>query len=127
MNPLWVSTVIGGVQKSNGEVFLGMTDLYGTKIEHDYLLTGLSTHYCQVLMENGWRADLSEREAKDLISTCMSVMFVRDKKASDQVQFTVITQGGVKMEEPITVDSNWSLKFYSEMTNEHWRPMRIRI
>ncbi len=34
MNPLWVSTIIGGVRKDNGEAFLGMTDLYGTKIEH---------------------------------------------------------------------------------------------
>jgi 20S proteasome subunit beta 7 len=33
-NPLWVSTIIGGVRKDNGEAFLGMTDLYGTKIEH---------------------------------------------------------------------------------------------
>lgn len=128
MNPLWCSTVVGGVRKDNGEVFLGSTDLYGTKIEHDYILTGLSTHYCQVLMENGWRADLTEDEAKALICECMTVMFYRDKKAADTVQFTVVTkEGGVRMDEPVTVDSNWNLKFYSEQTNEFWRPMRIRV
>ena len=68
-----------------------MTDLYGTKFEDKYFLTGLSAHYCQVLMENGWRADLSEAEAKKLLTDCMTTMFYRDKKASDRVQFTVIT------------------------------------
>ena len=46
MNPLWCSTVFAGVSKSDGESFLGMTDLYGTKVEANFLLTGLSAHYC---------------------------------------------------------------------------------
>ena len=46
MNPLWLSTVLAGVRKDNGEVFLGMTDMYGLKIEHNYILTGLSNYYC---------------------------------------------------------------------------------
>ena len=127
MNPLWCTTVVGGVRKDTGEKFLGMTDLYGLKIEHNYILTGLSNHYCQVIMENGWHSEITEAEAKKLLSTCMTIMFYRDKKASDKVQFTVITQEGVKMEEPILVDSNWDLSFYKEKTNEFWRPMRIII
>ena len=55
----------------------------------------------------------------------MTVMFYRGKKASDMVQFTVITREGVKMDEPIQVDSKWDLSFYKEKTNEFWRPMRI--
>ena len=46
MNPLWCSTVVGGVSKDSGEVFLGVSDLYGTKIEQPFLLTGLGSHYC---------------------------------------------------------------------------------
>jgi 20S proteasome subunit beta 7 len=80
-----------------------------------------------VILENGWHSEISEEEAKKLLSTCMTIMFYRDKKASDKVQFTVITQEGVKMEEPIQVDSNWDLSFYKEKTNEFWRPMRILI
>ena len=68
---------------------------------------------------------MTEQEAKTLISTCMTVMFYRDKKATDMVQFSVITKDGVKMDEPIKVDSNWDLSFYKEKTNEFWRPMRI--
>ncbi len=46
MNPLWLTTVVGGVTKSTGEAFLGMADLYGLKVEHGYILTGLAAHYC---------------------------------------------------------------------------------
>ena len=46
MDPLWVSTVIGGFGKATKQPFLGVIDLYGTKVEHNYVLTGLSQHYC---------------------------------------------------------------------------------
>lgn len=49
MDPLWNGTIVGGV-RDNGEVFLGMVDLFGTKIEGNFMLTGLAAHYCQVLM-----------------------------------------------------------------------------
>lgn len=60
MNPLWNGTIVGGVSVTNGEVFLGMVDLYGTKVEANFLITGLAAHYCQVLLQNAWRPDLSE-------------------------------------------------------------------
>ena len=50
MNPLWCSTILGGVEKDSGKVFLGQCDLYGMRLEENFLLTGLSAHYCQVLM-----------------------------------------------------------------------------
>ena len=45
MDPLWNGTIIGGVDKNNGEKFLGHVDLYGTKIEANFLLNGLAAHY----------------------------------------------------------------------------------
>ena len=52
-------------------------------------------------------------------------MFCRDKKAMDKLQISVTTREGVRLEEPVQVDSNWSLSFYSQKTNEFWRPLRI--
>lgn len=60
MDPLWNSTVVGGVRKDNGEPFLGTVDLYGTKVEANFLVTGLGLHYCQVLLQNSWNPNLSE-------------------------------------------------------------------
>jgi 20S proteasome subunit beta 7 len=127
MDPLWCTTIVAGVSKASGEVFLGMSDLYGTHVEAPYLLTGLSAHYCQVLMQNGCRDDMSEAEAKALIENCMRVMFYRDKKALDNIQISTVTAAGVTMHEPFRIDSEWSLDWYKTMTNEKFRPIRVRI
>ena len=126
MNPLWNGTIVGGVRQDTGETFLGMVDLYGTKIEGNFLLTGLASHYCQVLMQNNWHPEMTEAEARKVIEDCMRVMFFRDKKATDVIQITTITkEHGVKIEESYRVDTKWDLAFYAEKTNEFWRPIRI--
>jgi 20S proteasome subunit beta 7 len=85
MDPIWNGSIVGGVRADTGESFLGMIDLYGTKVEGNFLITGLGAHYCQVLMQNTWRPDLSEEEARRLIEDCMRVMWYRDKKAADEI------------------------------------------
>ena len=60
MNPLYLYTVMGGINKDNGEIFLGTTDMFGLKIEDNFILTGFALYFCQVLMENSWRADMTE-------------------------------------------------------------------
>ena len=52
MNPDWLTTIVGGINRKNGEPFLGMVDLHGLKVENDYLITGLGAHYCGVLFAN---------------------------------------------------------------------------
>ena len=125
MNPLWCTTVVAGVNKDDGEVFLGSSDLYGTRLEQPYLLTGLASHYCQVLMENRRREDMSEDEARALILDCMKVMFYRDKKAHDQIQFSIVTKQGVTMFDPIHCPTEWGTPFQIKHTNELYRPLRI--
>ena len=128
MDPLWCSTVVGGVSKASGEVFLGCTDLYGLRLEENFILTGLASHYCQVLMQNAWHAEMSEGEARALIENCMRTMFYRDKKAHDKVQIVTVTrENGVTMHDPVTIDSEWNLSFFREQTNEKFRPMRIQL
>ena len=125
MNPLWCTTIVAGVSKEDGEVFLGSSDLYGTKIEQDFLLSGLAMHYCQVLMQNRRRDDMSEDEARALMLDCMKVMFYRDKKSHDQIQISVVTKQGVTMYDPIHCPSEWGTEFQRTHTNELYRPLRI--
>ena len=125
MDPLWNGSIVGGVRADNGEIFLGMVDLYGTKIEGNFLITGLGAHYCQVLMQNAWKSDLSEAEARQLMEECMRVMFYRDKKATDEIQICTVTKQGVKIEPSYRISSEWQLDWFKNMTNEFWRPIRI--
>ena len=127
MDPLWCMTIMAGYDKTTDEFFLGQCDLYGTRIEHNFLQTGLSAHFCQVLMQNAWKEDMTEDEARKLMCDCQKVLFYRDKKAYDKLQIATVTKAGVTMHEPIQVETEWNHKFYSEKTNEFWRPARIHI
>ena len=49
-------------------------------------------------MQNSWRADISEEEARKVIEDCMRVLFYRDKKASDTIQICKVTKDGVNIE-----------------------------
>jgi 20S proteasome alpha/beta subunit len=61
-----------------------------------------------------------------LVEQCLRVMFYRDKKAADEIQICTITKkDGVKIHEPYKISSEWNLRYFKEMTNEHFRPMRI--
>lgn len=84
-DPLWNGSIVAGVRKDDGEVFLGTVDYFGTKIEGNFLLTGMAAHYGQVLMQNAWKPDLSEAEARKVIEDVMRVLFYRDKKAADEI------------------------------------------
>ena len=70
---------------------------------------------------------MTEDEARKLMCDCQKVLFYRDKKAYDQLQIATVTKAGVTMHEPISVQTEWNYKFYSEKTNEFWRPARIHI
>lgn len=84
-DPVFVSAIIAGISRSTKEVFLGCSDHHGMKLQKDYFITGLANHYCGVLFANNWRADMTEAEARELIETCIRVMFIRDKKALDKI------------------------------------------
>ena len=57
---------------------------------------------------------------------CMRVMFYRDKKATDEIQICKVTKAaGVIIEPSYKIESEWKLDWFKNMTNEHWRPIRI--
>ena len=118
-------TIFAGYDRSADEFFLGQCVMYGTKIEANFLHTGIAAHFCQVLMTNAYKPDMTEDEARKVMCDCQRILFYRDKIAYDKLQITTITKAGVTMHEPILVDSEWNLNFYSTKTNEFWRPARV--
>ena len=77
-------------------------------------------------MQNAWRPDISEAEARSVIEDGMRVLFYRDKKASDYIQICKVTQQGVAIEDKYKINSEWSLDSFRFKTNEYWRPMRLQ-
>ena len=125
-SPCLVTTVMGGIDKRNGEVFLGYSNSHGLKIEQNWIATGFGNHFCTVLLDNEWRADLSADECKALIEKCLTVMFWRDKLGHDQIQIGNVTKEGSTIGQMYKLKTDKNLRFFHEMTNDHFRPLTIR-
>ena len=69
---------------------------------------------------------MSGEEAKALIEECLKVMFWRDKAGHDQLQIGTVTKEGATIHPIYRLQTNRNLKFFHEMTNDHFRPINIR-
>ena len=124
-DPLWITMVVGGINQKTGESFLGTTNFHGTRVEiDDYVVTGLGNYYSPAVMENNWKADMSEAEARSLIEQAMRMMFFRDKKAYNKFQIATVTKDGVNIGEPYEIEAFKEFEFHHVRTNEFFRPMR---
>ena len=45
-DPIYLFVVLGGINPVTKEVFLGLTNPHGTKLEENFFITGLGAHYC---------------------------------------------------------------------------------
>jgi 20S proteasome subunit beta 7 len=92
MNPFWNELLVAGFNKSNEQPFLGMVDKIGTTISDNVLATGFGAWLALPLLREKWRPDLTEGEARALLEDCMKVLFLRDCRASPQIQLAKCTK-----------------------------------
>lgn len=86
MNPLWNSLLVGGFK--DGKSFLGYVDLLGTTYSASTLATGYGAYIALPLLRKaveGRETTLTEAEAKDIMETCMKVLFYRDARSLNKV------------------------------------------
>ena len=125
-DPQLITTVMAGIDKRNGESFLGWSNSHGLKVETNWFASGFGNYFCTVLLDNNWRPDMSYEEAKELIEQCLTVMFWRDKLGHITIQIGNVTKGGSTISEMYDLQTNKDHKFFYEMTNDHFRPLTIR-
>lgn len=125
VNPLWNVVVIGGVKKDEKPV-LKYVDLFGMTFEEDFMASGLGGYMAMPLMRKEWKPDMTEAEARALLTKCLQVLFYRDCRASNRVQFSIATKDKVEIEEPIVIDHFWSHPSWlksslgGEMNSDSW-------
>lgn len=105
MDPLWNSVVIAGFR--DGKAYLGSADLYGTQYEDNFIATGLGGHMALPLIRKAWREDMTEAEARTLLTDCMRVLFYRDTRASAKIMIGSVSAEGSKVDEPFEIDTFW--------------------
>ena len=120
-----VTMVVGGVNKTTGEVTLAQSDHLGTKLTGDWIATGLGHHYLGAIFSTVWKPGMTEQEAQQMLELGMKVMFQRDKKAIDKMQVATITSAGVTIGDAYRFDAYPDWRFHHEQTNENYRPSRV--
>jgi hypothetical protein len=73
--------------------FLGYVDLLGTTYSASTLATGYGAHIAQPLLRaavEGKEDTLTEDQAKEIIETCMKVLFYRDARSLNKVDYYIL-------------------------------------
>jgi len=111
-DPLWNSVVVAGFK--NGESFLGTVDLLGTQYEDDMIATGFGAHLALPLMREAhkkWGSAMTKAQARETLETCMRVLFYRDCRAINKLQFGEVSADGVSIttpEEAVVLSTVWN-------------------
>jgi len=107
-DPYWNSILVGGFK--DGKSFLGYVDLLGTTYSASTLATGYGLHIAQPLLRKaveGRETTLTEDEAREIMRTCMRVLFYRDARSLNKFQIATVTANGVKIGESEHVETSW--------------------
>eukprot|EP01099_Mayorella_cantabrigiensis_P003815 TRINITY_DN2861_c0_g1_i1.p1 TRINITY_DN2861_c0_g1~~TRINITY_DN2861_c0_g1_i1.p1 ORF type:complete len:108 (+),score=25.58 TRINITY_DN2861_c0_g1_i1:208-531(+) len=94
---------------NNGTPFLGYVDHVGTTFEDDTLATGYGAYLARGILRDGWRPDLTEEEARNLLQKSLQVLFYRDARTINSVQIGKADKDGVTISEPFSVPAVWPI------------------
>jgi len=98
-DPLFNQLVVAGVSKVRdpttpnsytNQVFLGTVDYNGTYFEDNTIATGYGAYIARPLLRKVYKPKMTEKEARDVLEDCMRVMYYRDARALNKVQFAKV-------------------------------------
>jgi 20S proteasome subunit beta 7 len=112
MNPLYNQYVIAGYD--DGKPFLGYQDHQGTCYTDKYIATGFGKHMSMPMIRSAYKEDMTEQEARNLVAKCLEVLFYRDCYSSNEVQLAKVDASGVKIDEPVKLETMWDLQKWTK-------------
>ncbi|KIJ37597.1 hypothetical protein M422DRAFT_69290 [Sphaerobolus stellatus SS14] len=109
-NPLWNSLLVGGFK--DGKSFLAYVDLLGTTYKDNAIATGYGAYIALPLLREIMDAkgpeNISEEEARSMLTESMKVLFYRDARSLNKFQIGKITATGVEISDAISVPTEWA-------------------
>lgn len=94
--PLITQTIIGGMDEEGASIYV--LDVLGSVIPDKYSAVGSGAEIAMGVLEQGYKEDLSLKEAKDLVSRAIKSAIARDVMSGDGVDFLIITDKGINEE-----------------------------
>ncbi|XP_062513818.1 proteasome subunit beta type-4-like [Corticium candelabrum] len=109
LNPIWNTFLVAGVNK--GESFLGQVDMLGVAYESPTIATGYGAYIARPLLRDAYErnATMSSDEARQLLEQCLRVLFYRDARSLNKFEIATITQDGVTIDHPRSVETSWEI------------------
>lgn len=95
--------------------FLGCVNLLGTTYECSTIATGYGAYLAQPILREaveGKEDTLTESEAQAILEKCMTVLWYRDARSTDEIRMAKVTSSGVTITEPFIVSQNWAVAKY---------------
>ncbi|TCD64669.1 Proteasome subunit beta type-7 [Steccherinum ochraceum] len=92
-------------------MFLAYVDLLGTTYSATTIATGFGAHIAIPLLRSaveGKENDLTEEQAREIMTTALRVLFYRDARSLDKYQIATVTDAGVNISEPLKLETSWS-------------------
>ena len=96
LDPYLNSAIVGGID-FNGDVVLMQVDPFGTFLTGNYFTTAFANYFACSLLRNEYPKnpnELTKEQAMNLIRKCFEVLFYRDSKAGDEIQYIVLEKVG---------------------------------
>ena len=120
LDPYLNSAIVGGID-FNGDVVLMQVDPFGTFLTGNYFTTAFANYFACSLLRNEYPKnpnELTKEQAMNLIRKCFEVLFYRDSKAGDEIQYIVLEKEGnnqLKTEDGVfKLDTKWEYKQFMQ-------------
>jgi proteasome beta subunit len=94
--PLITQTIVGGIDEEGSSIYV--LDVLGSVIPDKYAVVGSGTEIAMGVLEEGYREDLTVKEAKDLVVRAIKSAISRDIMSGDGIDFLIITKDGIAEE-----------------------------
>jgi len=94
--PLITQTIIGGIDEEGASLYV--LDVLGSVIPDKYAAVGSGAEIALGVLEQGYKDDLTVKEAQDLVTRAIKSAISRDIMSGDGVDFLFITKEGLSEE-----------------------------
>jgi len=94
--PLITQTIVGGVDEEGASLYV--LDILGSVIPDKYAVVGSGTEIAMGVIEEGYREDMTLKEAKDLVIRAIKSAISRDIMSGDGIDFLLLTKDGPREE-----------------------------
>ena len=125
LDPYLNSAIVGGID-FNGDVVLMQVDPFGTFLSGNYFTTSFANYFACSLLRNEYPKnpnDLTKQQALNLLKKCFEVLFYRDSKAGDVIQFTVLEKVDNKLSTQsgrVKLETKWEYKQFMQGNEKNY-------